>query len=357
MAKQILRKTRHKKRSERHFLAKLAYQGENNVPTKVELIQYDQSQVTANSLSFDTKFKELVNPDKVNWFEVVGFSDVTLISNICSGFNLHIFDIKDLLSDQSITKVVVYPDITFILMSGFYLNDKDQLIDFQLGLILGDHFVVSLQETSVPIFEDVKKALIDKHAMLKQIKSDFFLYILLSSINGLSINTIMKIEDQLMDVEDQLMDQKNSSDIMNLLRVRRLDYVRMKRSIISMREEYTNLLHNSNKLIEEGNIVFFNDYDDKLRTAINDLDTCHELLTSLLDLYYNNNNMRLNEIMKRLTLVSTIFIPLTFMVGVWGMNFKYMPELQWKYGYLFSWGIFAVIISIACFFMKKKKWF
>jgi magnesium transporter len=116
-------------------------------------------------------------------------------------------------------------------------------------------------------------------------------------------------------------------------------------------------LHNANKLIKEENIVYFNDFDDRMRTTLGDLASFHESLTSLLDLYYNNNNLKMNEIIKRLTVVSTIFIPLTFMVGVWGMNFKFMPEIEWEYGYFFSWMVLALVALFTYLWMRKQKWF
>ena len=146
-------------------------------------------------------------------------------------------------------------------------------------------------------------------------------------------------------------------DILQFMHRCRVNYMHIKRTVIALREEYSNLLHNTNKLIKEENIVYFNDFDDRMRTTLSDLASFHESLTSLLDLYYNNNNLKMNEIIKRLTVVSTIFIPLTFMVGVWGMNFKFMPEIEWEYGYLFSWIVLVLIALFNYLWMRKQKWF
>ncbi len=171
------------------------------------------------------------------------------------------------------------------------------------------------------------------------------------------MNTVMDIEDELANVEDQLILGKDSIDILKLLHECRVDYMHIRRSIVSLREEFTNLLHNTNKLIKEENVVYFNDFDDRMRTTLGDLASFHESLTSLLDLYYNNNNLKMNEIIKRLTIVSTMFIPLTFMVGVWGMNFKLMPETAWKYGYLVAWVVLAAIAAFTYLWIRKQKWF
>lgn len=103
--------------------------------------------------------------------------------------------------------------------------------------------------------------------------------------------------------------------------------------------------------------MYFEDFDDRLRTSSDDLMALKESISSLSDLYFNNNNLRMNNVIKKLTIVSTIFIPLTFMVGVWGMNFEFMPELKWQYGYQFAWGIMFGIVVLAVFYLKRKKWF
>lgn len=168
---------------------------------------------------------------------------------------------------------------------------------------------------------------------------------------------IGKISMKLDEMEDKLIHQEDTDkNVMGFLRMRRSDYAVIRRSIMPLREEYVNLLHNSNNLILDDNIMYFNDFDDRLRTTLEELEIMHETLASLIDLYFNNNNLRMNEIIKRLTIVSTIFIPLTFMVGVWGMNFKFMPELEWEYGYVVSWLILIVIAIIAILFLKRKKW-
>lgn len=358
MSKRTIRKTKLSKKRNNPSLGYLSYHGDNHVPTSVEQIKFSKDSVVRNMISDLVNLKDELAHDKTNWFKIVGITDVARISDIGRSFGLHGFDVKDLLSDQQVAKVVAYDEITFILMPIFRFNSNDNSIDnFQVGFILGSDFVVSMQEVDDPLFEEVDKAIDENVTILRQNGSDFLLYVLLGSLHAMYLNTVMKIEDQLMDIEDQLVAQHNNSNLMSLLRARRVDYIKMKRAILSLREEYNNLLHNTNKLIDSNDIVYYNDLDDKLRTLLSNLEACHELLNSLLDLYYSNINTRMNEIMQRLTVVSTIFIPLTFMAGVWGMNFKFMPELSSPYGYLVAWGTFIGIGALAAYFLKRKKWF
>lgn len=354
MSKRITRKHRNGS----HFLAKPSYQGSIEIPTSIELIQYSTDDVLVTTLQPDSQLKKEINRDKINWFKVTGISDVSRIAQICHEFGLHAFDVKELMSKQQLVKVVQYNDITFILMSGFYADDDMRTLNnMQIAFIAGENVVVSFKEAPVHVFDDVLQALKDNNALLRQKGPDYLLYILLSTVNSLNTSLIIKAEDLLAEIEDQLILQKESENLLQFLHAQRLDYMHIKRFMVSFREEYYNLQHSGNNFIQDENVVFFEDLDDRLRTTLGRLDDLHESIISLLDLYYNNNNLKLNLIMKRLTVVSTIFIPLTFMVGVWGMNFKVMPELEWEYGYLVSWVSFVLIGVIVFTFMKIKKWF
>lgn len=359
MRRKITRKTKRKPKVTKHILSMPSYQGDKNIPTSVTLIQYDNKQVGTKDITSTQDIKSEVTANRVNWFKIVGISDAARIAEICYGFGLQMFDIKDLMSDQQVVKVVSYNEVTYLLMPGFYFNNQSErrLDDMQIGFIIGKDFVVSIQEADVPVFDDIQKAIEENQIQIRQKDNDYLLYILLRVVNMMYNNTIISMEDHLEEVEDLIYRPKISPHVMSVLRMRRLDYIYMKRYIVSLREEYENLLVNTNHIIKEENLIYFNDFDDKLRTALSNLEAFHESLISLLDEYYNNNNLRMNGIMKQLTIVSTIFIPLTFLVGVWGMNFRFMPELEWEYGYFISWGLFAIVVICVCIWMRKKGWF
>lgn len=357
MRKHTFKKTRNKQR-DHNLLTKPVYLGDKDIPMSIELLQYDSMRLEVKNVSLQSSIKDNIDISKVNWFKVSGISDAVQVNRICREFGLHGFDVKDLLADQQVVKIVAYDNVTFVLMSSFYLEANIKNIDeMKIAFIFGKNFIVSFQEAPISIFEDVKQDIEENNGLIRQKGTDFLLYILLNVVNMSNINTIMSIEDYLAEIEDQLIVRKDSMDILQFLHRCRVDYMHIKRSVISLREEYSNLLHNTNKLIGDENIVYFNDFDDRMRTMLGDLASFHETLTSLLDLYYNNNNLRMNEIIKRLTVVSTIFIPLTFMVGVWGMNFKYMPETEWRYGYIFSWLVLALVAVFTYLWMRKQKWF
>lgn len=336
----------------------LSYMGSFQMPTTIELIQYNTKQYKTKKITTNEKLKELIDPDSNNWFKVMGISDVDTIYKICKAFGVQRFDIKDLLSSRQVTKIIAYEHVTFLLMSE--CNTRESLTPSfeQIAFILGQNFIISFQENDIPIFENVKEAIKNSKISIREKTIDYLLYILLNDVHSSYNDTLIRQTDRINDVEDKLIDNDTQDiNIMKFIQIRKKEYSFMKRAVSSMREEYINLLHNTNKLINEENRMYFNDFDDRLRTTLDDLEMFFLSISSLSDLYFNNNNLQLNNIIKKLTIVSTIFIPLTFMVGVWGMNFDFMPELHWKYGYLFSWGIMIIIAMIAIFYLKYKKWF
>lgn len=341
-----------------HLLETLAYLGDNNIATSIQLIQYNEKQFGMKTLPNTDDIRKDQNSDFINWFKITGISDAQLIFKICKSFGVQRFDVKDLLSGRHITKVIPYEKSTFILMSAPYINKEGELELIQIAFILTKNSVISFQERESPIFDDVIEAIKSSRVQIKEKGVDYLLYILLNCAHSLYGDTTLKIAVKINDVEDLLIDHDAQDiDVMKFIQSKKKDYSSLKRIISPMREEYPNLLHNTNHLIAQENMMFFNDFDDKLRIASEDLEALHEIIISLTDLYFNNNNMRMNHIIKKLTVVSTIFIPLTFMVGVLGMNFDIMPELRWKYGYVYAWAILFLIVVVAVLYLKKKKWF
>ncbi len=349
----------HNKRVKQHapFLSDPSYLGEQRFPVQCELIQYDEASFEVSNIAVDSNFRKQFRPDKNNWLLTKGLSDEAFINQVCRSIGLHGFDIRDLLADQQVIKVAIYKEVIFLIVSGFRLTEKDELDEIKLAFALGQNFLISFQENEDPLFDDVKKAITENMLQVRSKPMDFLLYILLNAVNAVNINVIMQMENELVNVEELLINGKNPPDVQQLLHLRRMNYTQIKRAIVSLREEFGNLTQAKSDLIKSEDMVYFNNFDDRLRSFYGNLESYHESLISLSDVYYNNNNLVMNNIIKRLTIVSTIFIPLTFMVGVWGMNFEYMPEIKWHYGYLMAWISFILVGVGTYIYMKYKKWF
>ena len=210
-------------------------------------------------------------------------------------------------------------------------DELDELLQQQVCIILGSNYVLTFLEKETDFFDDVNTALRNDVLKIRSRQTDYLFSVLLNSVMGNYISTISSIDDALEDLEEEL--------------------------LLPLKEQYVKLLRAENLLIHKVNRAFFNDVNDHLQFVLQTIEICRETLSSLVDLYISNNDLRMNNIMKRLTIVSTIFIPLTFLAGVWGMNYKWMPELDWRYGYLFAWLVMGIIGIIVYLFFKKKNWY
>lgn len=359
MSKHLSNKSKTYKRAQHtHLLDDLSYLGNIDTLTSIELIRYNKDEFISEQVSPSENLKNIINKNYINWFKVKGISDVQTTYKICQYFGISRFDIKDMLSCNRVTKAITYENTTFILTSECITTDADEPQFSQIAFILGKNYIVSFQETPENIFDEIQDAIETSRLKFREKGADYLLYFLVSMIHSSYNTTIIRLSDRLNNMEDLLIaDNVDNINVMRFIQFHRREYTILKRTMLSMREEYINILHNTNKLIEHENMMYFNDYDDKLRTSLDDLEIYHASILSLSDLYFNNNNLKMNSVIKKLTIVSTIFIPLTFMVGVWGMNFEYMPELKWKHGYLFAWAIMFLIIICAIYYLKRKKWF
>lgn len=346
-----------KTRQSHKVLGKIEYYGEVNIPTSIELIQYNASEYSRKQLSLQDDLKKNLKEGQINWFNITGISNVDYISMISKSFGLHTYDIRELVASTNIVKFVLYDNVTFALTSAYQLGENDEINTIKIAFILGDNFIISIAESPVPFFTEVKNAISNNDKILRLKSVDFLFYILLHEVNSFNNSYIIQSENNLWDIEDHLIIQEETADILHTLRSYRKNLIMFKRFMYSLDEEYENLLNNANGKVKPENMIYFENLDDKYRTTSNNIENLEDSVKSLIELYYNNNAMRMNEIMKRLTLVATIFIPLTFLVGVWGMNFANMPELGWKYGYHMAWFIFVAIVFAGIFLMRKNKWF
>lgn len=330
---------------------------EKSSPTAIEFMQYDMNETSRKSIEKDVSVKTLFNDNKVNWVNVVGLQDTAYITKICSDFGLYNFDIKELLMKPDVIKIALYEDITFALLTLFNKDSEDVIKAQQVAIILGRNFVVSFVERNKSFNALLNTYIENNIVTLKKKSSDFLFYILMSAICQQNNQFVLKEEESLVAIEEELIENNKSEDILHFLHTQRLAQMKMKHYNNSLREEFENIFDNDNHLIQEDTMNYFNNLEDRLRTLSSNIEYYRESIFSLQDLYYNTINTNTNIVMKRLTIISIIFIPLTFLAGIWGMNFDVMPELRFKYGYLGAWISFILVAVAIVIYLKKKKWF
>lgn len=330
---------------------RLAYNGESRIKTHIHLIRY-------SAASFEERQLDRFDPDDLAagaderiWLRLHGLKDAACIEAVCRHFGVDFLTIQDILNVDHPSKIEEHDGFNFMVGRIFRSDEA-----FSVRLVQGERFVLSFDEGDSSFFDDVLRALRDNVLRIRVRSSDYLFSVLLNGVVSNCVSLAMAIGDELDDLESELLAARNGRDIGIQLQMQRRRYMELKRTVIPLREQFPRLLRSDSGLVRKANRPFFNDVGDHLQNAAQLIEGCRETLSSLMDLYISNNDLRMNDIMKRLTVVSTIFIPLTFLVGVWGMNFEHMPELGWRYGYAFAWGVMALVGVAAYFVFRSKRW-
>lgn len=332
------------------------YTGDHKEEMCINFTQYDSDSYVQHTFSSPDKLPSVFQSKKKNWIHISGLSNTQTIAHIGKMLNLHFTDIQDILTSQHIAKIESYEDKTFLILNTFYYSENKELQQEHICIIMGKNYVFSFQESNLPLFDNIGKAICQNTTRVRNRSIDYLFCLLINNVFSNYLDVIAELEDALGIMEDEIISGDPLNDFGNRIQENRRDYLQLKKSILPLKDDFSKLMHNENKLICDENTVYLNDLEDRMLFIIQSIEICRETLASLLDLYFSNNDLKMNEIMKRLTVVTTIFIPLTFVVGVWGMNFKKMPELEWQYGYPMAWGIMVFIVIGVWWYIKKQHW-
>lgn len=335
------------------------YFGKYKVNTFIQLTQYNKDAVINSDLPDDVaSYRDLVRPDCINWFHVTGLADSERITRLLREFNFFTVDVKAILTPCHAAKIDIFKNRLLVVMESCYFEKKQEFTSEHICIIAKDNIVMTFKERDYIRYDNVLQALRKNTMNIRQETGGMLIAFLLNAVLSVTIGSAMLVESMLEKIDDILLDARhNRLDVgKRIQECRRVNLIIQKNSI-PLRTEFNKLL-NSYLLTENHALTpvyreLYNQLDFIILTSGNS----KELLASMRDLYVSNNELRMNAVVKRLTVVATLFIPITFWVGVWGMNFSFMPELNWKYGYLFAWFILLATGIGTWLYMKKNKWY
>jgi len=328
---------------------------------EISLIQYDAE--TILEADFNT-FEELaarLDKTKVNWINIDGLGDVALLKKLADHFEIHPLAIEDVLNTTQRPKLEHFPNHFFIVSEMVYFDEAGQLAFEQVSLFLGEYFVITLQEErGHDVFEMVRMRLRSGSGYSRKMKADYLAYALLDATVDQIFPVLESVGDSIEAVEEELLDKPSRASLKKLYEAKRL-LLFLRRAAWPQREIFNALIRDDTGLIGHGTQVFLRDCYDHTTQIIDIIESYRDLTAGLMDLYLSSLGFRTNEIMRVLTIVSVIFIPLTFLAGVYGMNFNTdqrwnMPELNWPFGYVFFWAVILSTVTGMLLFFKRKKW-
>lgn len=327
----------------------------------ISLIQYDVE--TILEADFDT-FEELVaklDPNKVNWINIDGLGDLDLLRKLGDHFHIHPLALEDVLNTSQRPKAEHFTSHFFIVSEMIYFDEASVLSFEQLSLFLGDYFVITIQEeVGHDVFDHVRARLRAGRGYARKMKSDYLAYALLDATVDQIFPVLESVGDSIEAVEEELLDKPTRASLKKLYEAKRL-LLHLRRAAWPHREIFSTLIRDDSGLIGRETQIFLRDCYDHITQIIDIIESFRDLTAGLMDLYLSSLGFRTNEIMRVLTVVTVMFIPLTFFAGVYGMNFNTdlkwnMPELNWPFGYLFFWTVCLTTVAAMLLFFKRKKW-
>ncbi len=327
----------------------------------ISLFQYDAESVFEGEFDSFEELLERYDPTKVNWINIDGLGDLELMRKLGEQFNLHALALEDVLNTTQRPKFEHYDENFFIVTEMLYFSPDEELLFEQLSMFLGkDHVITFQEESGQDVFDSVRRRLRSGKGFARTRKVDYLTYALLDAVVDQFFPVLEVLGDGIEDLEDALLERPSKNTLRELHECKRL-LLQVRRASWPQREVLSALMRDDTGRVERETQIFLRDCYDHITQIIDIVESYRDLTSGLMDLYLSSVGARTNEIMRVLTVVSTIFIPLTFIAGVYGMNFDTdspfnMPELKFKYGYIAFWCL-ALAMGVGMYlFMRRRKW-
>jgi len=322
--------------------------------------------VTVNLIEFNSAEiiqKRIENLDGLNvsdnslnsWLEICGLHETKVIESFGKVLNIDPLMLEDILNTEHRPKFEIQDGLLFLTLKAFSLSENNEILNEQASFVLGKGFLVSFQETNHSWFEPVKSRLIDATGKIRQRGLDFILYSLIDLIIDQYYAVVEAISDQLEDLEEMIFENP-SQELIEKNRLIKKEIITIRKALIPTLEAINKLNRDESELIKKEVMRYFDDVRDHTIQILDYVETYRELSAELKENYLSNLTLRMNQVMKLLTIITSIFIPLTFIAGIYGMNFKNMPELYWKYGYFYILGFMFIITAGMIIYFRLKKW-
>lgn len=290
------------------------------------------------------------------WINIDGLHDLAFMETLGSHFSIHPLTLEDILNTGHRPKAEEFDTYVYIVLKMLQYNDDDhRVISEQVSLILGPQFVMTFQEAPGDVFAPVRDRLHKGKGRIRRRGCDYLAYALIDAIVDQYFMIMEKLGERIEVLEERLTGHPDVDVIQQIHGLKR-EVIYMRKQVWPTRDMLNRLTKGEFDLIQEENHIYFADVYDHIVQLIDTNESYRDVLSGMLDLYLSTISNRMNNVMKVLTMMATIFIPITFIAGVYGMNFKHMPELEWRWGYGALWAVMITLVVTMVLIFKKKKW-
>ena len=323
---------------------------------RIRVIDYDGAQLKEDELKDIAESAEFKSTGTVTWINIDGVHDTAVMKDIGTIFDLHPLLMEDIMNTGQRPKLEEFDNCLFIVLKMLrYDGQKQMVISEQLSMVLGRTFLLTFQEQPGDVFEPVRERIRKQKARIRAGGTDYLAYALLDCVVENYVYIIERFGEQIEDIEAEVLESAEP-EVMQKINMFKREMNFMRKSVRPAREAIMQLSKLDTELVHEHTIPFLKDLQDLTTQAMEAIDTYRDLLSDQLDLYNSVIGNRMNDIMKVLTIFAAIFIPLTFIAGIYGTNFEYLPELKFKYSYFIFWGVMLAVAIAMLIYFKKKKW-
>lgn len=335
----------------------LIYIGDNKgSQVQISYIHYTMDNITEKSLA-DLNHIDFYDDSGIHWINIEGLNDTSIIEKLGRIFNIGRLILEDILNTSKRAKADEVDDVFFTILKMIYLSEQgDKIISEQISIIMCRNYILTFQEKPGDVFDTIRDRIRMDKGPIRKKKPDYLCYAIIDAIVDNYFKVLESFEERIEDMEKTLMEKPDKETLRQIYQIKS-ELIYLKKSVWPLRDVLYNMYHGEYPLISKDLNLYIKDIYEHLIEVNDNIQLFLDTISNMLDIYLSSINNKMNEVMKTLTIFSTIFIPLSFIAGVYGMNFKYMPELQFKYGYFILWGIMLSIAIGMLAVFKKRKWF
>lgn len=335
----------------------VAYIGKKTTTvTELDIIDYSEERFDrfeTNNIHDAFKYEDSTN---ITWINVNGLSNADDIVTLGNHFDLHPLIQEDIVSTNQRPKIDEYEEYLFIVFKMLHYDEAEQLTTEHVSMVMGKDYVLTFQEAEGDVFNDLRERLEHGKGRIRGAGADYLMFAILDAIVDNYFMVIEFLSNKVEILEDKLFDDKEDPNIAEEIQDLKKEILKIRKAVLPLREVVNRLEKIESSLIEERTNKYIRDLYDHIIQVNESVEIYREMIWSLMDMYMTTISNKMNEVMKVLTIMASIFIPLTFMAGIYGMNFDHMPELHFRYGYYYLWGVMILVFLGMIWYFKRKKW-
>lgn len=322
----------------------------------IDVFDYNLEKCIEKELDSVEQAFDFKHSNSITWINLNGLNHVTEIEKLGNHYNLHPLVLEDIVSISQRPKIDEYDHYLFVVLKMLHIDQFDNIVSEQVSFIMGEGYVLSFQEAEGDVFDAVRERIREGKGRARGLKADYLLYILMDAIVDHYFTIVETLGDKIEDFESDIFSGNVGENVNKDIQDLKREILRIRRAIYPLREVVNRIGKHESPLIEPKTKTFYRDIFDHLIQVTENIDIYREMIWSLMDMYMTTISNKMNEVMKVLTIMASIFIPLTFIAGIYGMNFEYIPELHYKYAYFILWGVMIILFVGMLYYFKRKKW-